>query len=408
METVRKYPAMILAGVGLFFYTFGCTAVDIGLERDSELVREAEFTEADEARVEAFSKYAWGSALEMEGEVARETYEKYYISALKAMPESRVLFQRIVRSWLEHEDYERILEVLTPIAYENPGVLHLQAFVSAALAKLSDLEDILPMEFAYYTRMGREFLELDADQKAHFYLSRAHQQRRDVLYVRVLLAHTKLRLGRYQEAYRILEAVEEPIPQVNLLRSQAVLEQGKPEKARELAQKAWDQVKEDEEDAFLTPDFYLYQASIFDKLGDLERTLELAELALEADPESAMVQNFLGYILADHGLELERAEKLISRAIESEPESVAIRDSLAWVYYRQERYEEALREINLTLNQAEKRGVEDDVIYDHAGDIYAANGYQRLAVYYWRRAILQESDEEEKLNEKIQRFLNQP
>ncbi len=39
---------------------------------------------------------------------------------------------------------------------------------------------------------------------------------------------------------------------------------------------------------------------------------------------------------------------------------------------------------------ARQKGEKDGVVFSHAGDIYAANDYPRLAILYWQMAILLE------------------
>lgn len=154
--------------------------------------------------------------------------------------------------------------------------------------------------------------------------------------------------------------------------------------ARALA-KCEELAREEGAEQFFTVDFFLYFATICDELGYTDRCLEKVEQAMALSPEDPVCENFYGYVLADHSRELDKAEDFINRALESEPDNYAYVDSLAWVYFRKERYGEALIEINRALRLCEN--YPDPEILAHAGDIYAATGFMILAERYWRSAL---------------------
>ncbi len=60
--------------------------------------------------------------------------------------------------------------------------------------------------------------------------------------------------------------------------------------------------------------------------------------------------NSAGYLCADFSLELPKAEKLIRMAVKTDPYNSAYRDSLAWVLFKQGRFAEAEKEIQLALD----------------------------------------------------------
>ena len=65
-------------------------------------------------------------------------------------------------------------------------------------------------------------------------------------------------------------------------------------------------------------------------------------------------------------------------------------DSLAWVFYRLGRFQEAQREIVRAIGLLGDKI--DATILDHAGDIYAALGDMTNARDYWRRALSSNGD----------------
>jgi tetratricopeptide (TPR) repeat protein len=90
-------------------------------------------------------------------------------------------------------------------------------------------------------------------------------------------------------------------------------------------------------------------------------------------------------------MHLDRAETLIRKALEMDPENGAYLDSLGWLFFKQGKYAEALKE----LQSAEKRLREeipeptpgDAEIYDHIAQTYDKLGQRDRALDYWKRAL---------------------
>lgn len=132
-------------------------------------------------------------------------------------------------------------------------------------------------------------------------------------------------------------------------------------------------------------DYHLTGATLFEETGNPDAAIAEAEKALAMTPENPVALNFLGYLLADHGRRLDEAEKLVAAALAAVPDSDAFLDSLAWIYYRQQRYPQAMEAMAKCLGHA---GLDaDPVILDHAGDIFMAVGAPQLAAAYWHQAI---------------------
>ena len=114
---------------------------------------------------------------------------------------------------------------------------------------------------------------------------------------------------------------------------------------------------------------------------------ELAEKdflkSLELNPSQPQVLNYLGYSWVDKNMNLEEGLKLIKEAVEGSPYDGYIVDSLGWAYYRLNRFDEAVveleRAVNLSPNDAE--------INDHLGDAYWKVGRKLEARYQWKIAI---------------------
>lgn len=131
-------------------------------------------------------------------------------------------------------------------------------------------------------------------------------------------------------------------------------------------------VKSFEKAVSLNPEFddaYFFLGSAFDKKGDFESARKAFLRALEINPDHCAAMNYLGYSYADKNINLAEAEKLLERAVALEPRNGAFLDSLGWLYYRQEKYEQAKKYMILAANLSR-----DPLICEHLGDVYVELG----------------------------------
>lgn len=136
---------------------------------------------------------------------------------------------------------------------------------------------------------------------------------------------------------------------------------------------------------------FLYRRGIaLERAGQWDRAESDFIQAIDMNPDSGHLLNYLGYSWADRGINVEEAEELLLRAIELEPEDGYIADSVGWVYYRTGRMEEAIEwlELAVTLEPT------DPEINDHLGDAYWVDGRRTEARFQWRRALNNATDEQ--------------
>jgi tetratricopeptide (TPR) repeat protein len=125
-------------------------------------------------------------------------------------------------------------------------------------------------------------------------------------------------------------------------------------------------------------------------------TRELRKL-LKERPDDAVVQNALGYTLADRNQSLEEAATLVGAALAQTPDSAAVLDSMGWVRYRQGRLPEALE----YLMRARELG--DDAEIDlHLGEVQWALGKRDEARKTWQDA-LERRPEDARLKKRLER-----
>jgi tetratricopeptide (TPR) repeat protein len=123
---------------------------------------------------------------------------------------------------------------------------------------------------------------------------------------------------------------------------------------------------------------------------------ELRRLLVER-PSDSVLQNALGYTLADQDRQLAEAQELVSAALTQMPDSAAVLDSMGWVLYRQGRLPEALQ----YLERAGELGTESE-IHLHLGEVQWAIGDHDAARATWQQA-LERQPENAQLKERLER-----
>ncbi len=138
-------------------------------------------------------------------------------------------------------------------------------------------------------------------------------------------------------------------------------------------------------------------ASSLERAGTSGEAEKIFLQLLEAKPNDAATQNYLGYMWADRGVHLEQARVLLEKAVAREPRNGAYRDSLGWAYFRLGNY--AAAETN--LREAQRRDPDDATIAEHLGDLAERQGRLEEAVRYWERSLTLKPDEPEKVRTKL-------
>ena len=130
-------------------------------------------------------------------------------------------------------------------------------------------------------------------------------------------------------------------------------------------------------------DLHYALGTLYEKTGRYDEGIQQMKAVLKIDPDHADALNFIGYSYADRGVNLGEAEKLILKAMKLKPGNGYITDSRGWVYYRQNRYDLALKH----LQEAAAILPEDGAIAEHLGDVYLKTGQRDKALAAYQRAL---------------------
>jgi len=116
------------------------------------------------------------------------------------------------------------------------------------------------------------------------------------------------------------------------------------------------------------------------------------EKGIELYPENADLLNAGGYFIAKYEFEekYDEAEVYLEKAVLLQPESEMIWDSLAWLYFKQNKFNEALKAMEVPLSKE----INNSEIAYHLGEIYLKLNKIDKAKYYLNLAV--------KMNNEIQ------
>ena len=136
---------------------------------------------------------------------------------------------------------------------------------------------------------------------------------------------------------------------------------------------------------------YFLQGSVYEKQKKDKDAEKAFRKALELQRDDPAVLNYLGFMFADRGIHLEEAESMTQKAVQSDPTNGAYIDSLGWVYYKQNRFDQAehyLKRAIIFLNS-------DSSIHDHLGDVYFKTKRFEEARVEWNKSLQLSSEQEE-------------
>jgi tetratricopeptide (TPR) repeat protein len=123
--------------------------------------------------------------------------------------------------------------------------------------------------------------------------------------------------------------------------------------------------------------------SVYERQKKYDLAEEEFKKVLAQDPFNDAAANYLGYMLADQGVQLKQSLDYIQKAVKLEPNNGAYLDSLGWAYYKMKRYEQA----RAPLEKAVQLISDDPTIREHLGYVYLGLGKRDLAVEQWEQAL---------------------
>jgi len=106
-------------------------------------------------------------------------------------------------------------------------------------------------------------------------------------------------------------------------------------------------------------------AEIYLQQNNNDDAIKHLEFIVNTDPKNALAANNFGYVLCEAGTRLEEALKYCKTAVEAEPVNAIYLDSLAWAYFKNNKFREATE----TMARAIKIDPNTGAFYIHRGDM---------------------------------------
>ncbi len=102
--------------------------------------------------------------------------------------------------------------------------------------------------------------------------------------------------------------------------------------------------------------------------------------------------------MCERGIQLDRCLEMATIAITAEPNNSAYLDTYGWILYKLGRYEEAAQYIQKAIDA----GGASAVVHEHLGDVFFKLGNTEKAMEIWKRA-LEMNPKNDALKTKIER-----
>jgi tetratricopeptide (TPR) repeat protein len=303
---------------------------------------------------------------------------------------SRLELALLLSAANEEAEARELLNALLDLPDARPDALRTLASLDLAAGKVDDATE----RFNELLGSGR-YVSLSL-----YSLGLIHERRRDPMlavryYSRVvsgpyatdaqlrsarLLAST----GHRDQAIEMLSAYEQDHPEsdveLSLGKARLLAEEGASESALEIL----------DSKITLYPDnlaLRFARGVTLERMGRVDEAVSSLRELLALRPGDPVVMNALGYTMAEHEVELREAYDLIRDSLEMTPDSAAVQDSMGWVLHRRGKHRDALGW--LTRAYAEEKDAE---IAAHLGETLWALGQQSQARAIWDQALAENPD----------------
>ena len=139
-------------------------------------------------------------------------------------------------------------------------------------------------------------------------------------------------------------------------------------------------------------------ALVYDGLKKYEECDRLYEEGLKIEPDNATILNNYGYSLADRNIQIDRALEMAKKAVNAQPDNTSFLDTIGWVYFRLGDYKQA----ETYIKKAIDKGEASPVVHEHLGDVYFKMKDTERAMEQWKIALKMD-ESNTSLKEKIAR-----
>jgi len=316
-----------------------------------------------------------------------------FLARNPAAHDARLTLARLLITERRYGEARTQFELLLKEAPDNPDVVYPVAMLALEQGDRApareQLEKLLKSDFPdkstahfYLGQIAEE------DKKPELALEHYREVTAGDQYIpaRGRAAQILLQQGKPEAAREMLRATRGSTPeektQLTLAEAQLLREAGRSEEAYTLLEAALAKQPDNPE--------LLYETALSaERLGKPQVLEKHLQHLLKLKPDHAHALNALGYSLAERNTRLPEAEKLIAKALLLAPRDPFIMDSMGWVLFRQGKLAEALK----TLETA--YGIRaDPEIAAHLGEVLWTMGRKDDAMRLMQEAALKFPDNE--------------
>ena len=322
---------------------------------------------------------AWiALALNAEKQGKPEAALDHYRKAMTLLPESDDIAFRTVRLLLQHRKPPEALKAVSAMQ-RTPTFIFQSSALFAEDGHFAEATDLITLALAsggsedeaalYYSNIY--FLQTENVEKSIAPLRRVKEGSPFFEKAAVRTVQLLMQEENAAKAVETAAALRKKLPDsVDLwgMAAYGLVRLGKSQEAESLMHDAARRFPGNENVLF-------HLATVQDEAGKKAEALATMESILALNPGNPRALNYVGYTLAEENRNLQRALQLVTAALEQLPDADYIVDSLAWVYYKLGKYEEAWQNIQ----QCIEMGASDATVWDHYGDIALALGKKNEA-----------------------------
>ncbi|MDF3128106.1 tetratricopeptide repeat protein [Kiritimatiellaeota bacterium B1221] len=147
--------------------------------------------------------------------------------------------------------------------------------------------------------------------------------------------------------------------------------------------------KDPRSDVWLNEDYLFDVAAAYEREGKIETSVDMFRQIISKNPNHHPSLNYLAYMWAERKENLDQALSYTQRAIKLDPDNGSYIDTLGWIYYQQENFKAAYRE----LKKAAELIPDESVVVEHLGDVLMKLSRPWEAMGYYKIALLLDAAE---------------
>ena len=139
-------------------------------------------------------------------------------------------------------------------------------------------------------------------------------------------------------------------------------------------------------------------ATVYNYLEEWTFSDKLYEELVSSDKSDGQALNNYSYTLAERGIKLRTAMNMAEKAMELEPGNPAYLDTIGWIYFKQKKFEKALKYIEQSIS----KNPENAVVLEHLGDVLMKVDRPEDARTYYGKALAIDKN-----NDRLQRKIKE-